>query len=220
MPLIPLTALPVTGWRNGQGRRATIAEGDGWSVTFAWIDANAAFSDFTGHDRTTVLLTGCGFRLRNGMQDTMEFPLEFPTAGTAHSYPGEGRHRAELVKGPCAVLNVITRRDTWHHRLHIGTQLLHGQAAVVLSGAVRDGADTAGPGDVVLPPHHGSTSTQLKAITPLISPVRSGPGPRPARTRQGRGAAAWSPWFAQPGAQWSTTPATPPAFCGGAEGTP
>ena len=54
---------PLSRWPNGAGRKADIASGDGWMVGFAWLDADAPFSDLSGHNRTITLLDGPGFTL-------------------------------------------------------------------------------------------------------------------------------------------------------------
>ena len=58
-----LADLPRSRWKNGQGARATIIEGDGWSLSHAWIEADVPFSDFRGMDRTCALLAGGGMSL-------------------------------------------------------------------------------------------------------------------------------------------------------------
>ena len=61
--VIHQAGLTISRWPNGAGRKADIATGDGWLVGFAWLDADAPFSDYTGHDRTIMLVEGPGFTL-------------------------------------------------------------------------------------------------------------------------------------------------------------
>ena len=64
--LIPFADLTVSPWRNGAGRKADVAAGPDWLVGFAWLDRDAPFSDYTGHDRTITLIEGAGFALDFG----------------------------------------------------------------------------------------------------------------------------------------------------------
>jgi hypothetical protein len=41
MTVIRRAGLVVTPWKNGLGRKADVAEGDGWFVGLAWIEARA-----------------------------------------------------------------------------------------------------------------------------------------------------------------------------------
>jgi environmental stress-induced protein Ves len=65
MPVIRSAALPVSRWRNGAGRKADIATGDGWMAGFAWLDEEAPFSEFAGQDRTITLLQAPASRWRS-----------------------------------------------------------------------------------------------------------------------------------------------------------
>jgi hypothetical protein len=56
----------VSRWRNGAGRKADIAAGPDWLVGYAWLDADAPFSDYAGYDRTITLIEGPGFILDFG----------------------------------------------------------------------------------------------------------------------------------------------------------
>ena len=67
--------LPRSPWPNGAGRKADIAVGpmgeDGrpdWLLAFAWLDAEAPFSDYSGFDRTITLVSGVAFVLEFGQQ--------------------------------------------------------------------------------------------------------------------------------------------------------
>ncbi len=97
-----------TPWRNGLGRKADLATGDGWSVSLAWLDADAPFSDFTGFTRTQILLEGTGF--------VLEFegrpPITIDRPHVPHTYDGAWPVRARLLDGPCLVLNAMGRQDS------------------------------------------------------------------------------------------------------------
>ena len=174
MAVIRQGDLARTPWKNGRGRKADIAGGDGWFVGLAWIDEDAPFSDFSGLDRTCVLIGGSGF--------TLSFPdgpaLAFLDPGMAHSFPGESPTRAQLVAGGCLVFNVMTRRGEWDHRVRLDNRLPRDGYAVVLRGSVQDG-DTAGPGDVLVPPHAGLASPDLLVVAADLTPSRRQRANRP-----------------------------------------
>lgn len=96
-----------TPWRNGLGRKANLAGDDDWSVTLAWLDADAAFSDFAGFDRTQTLLEGAGFVLEF---DDGHRPITVDRPYVPVCYDGAWPVRARLLDGPCLVLNLIGRQ--------------------------------------------------------------------------------------------------------------
>ena len=101
-----------TPWRNGLGRKSDIVTGEGWSLTYAWLDADGPFSDFTGFDRTQILLEGAGFVLEFDCHP----PITVDAPHVPHAYDGGWPVRARLLDGPCLVLNLISRQDRWTHR--------------------------------------------------------------------------------------------------------
>jgi environmental stress-induced protein Ves len=112
--LIRGSELPVSRWVNGAGRKADIATGEGWMAGFAWLDEDAPFSDFTGHDRTITLIKGAGFTLR--------FPdhsLKVDRVNTPASFDGGWPAMCHVPGGPCVVLNAMTARDRFTHSVHI-----------------------------------------------------------------------------------------------------
>ena len=109
----------VMPWKNGLGSTTEIAvfppgasvEDFGWRVSAADVAADGPFSAFPGIDRTLSILDGDGLTLFVGnaegrvlRQDTapFAFPADVPTS-------------ADLVDGPIADLNVMTRRGVWQH---------------------------------------------------------------------------------------------------------
>ncbi|MFE7512563.1 HutD family protein [Streptomyces sp. NPDC057540] len=104
--------LTVGRWRNGGGATREIvswpvgAEGFQWRASVADIDRDGPFSAFPGVVRTFTPLTGDGVRLTapGGFDRTArtEEPLEFP---------GGLELVAELLGGPCRVLNLMVRGD-------------------------------------------------------------------------------------------------------------
>jgi environmental stress-induced protein Ves len=109
------STLPVSPWRNGAGRKADIATTDGWHVGFAWLDADAPFSDFTGHDRTITLIDGPGFALDFVGQPTIRVDdLYRPSP-----FDGGWATQCHLLGGPCIVLNAMTARNRFRHSVMI-----------------------------------------------------------------------------------------------------
>ncbi|WP_241668450.1 HutD family protein [Pedococcus bigeumensis] len=162
-----LADLPRSRWKNGQGERATIVEGDGWSLSHAWIEADVPFSDFPAMDRTCVLLAGGGLSLlfdgRPG--------VDLPTPGTAQSFPGQWRARARLSDGPCHVVNVMTSRTRFTHTVEISRQLTGSGYAVVLAGSIDCDGIVARFGDTVTSPCDGVGSSDLLVIGVMLQPV-------------------------------------------------
>jgi environmental stress-induced protein Ves len=110
------TDLPISPWPNKAGRKADIASGPGWLVAFAWLDRDARFSDYTGLDRTITLIDGEGFVLRfDDGHDVAVSPL-VPTP-----FDGGLGLTCHLQDGPCRVLNVMTERARFSHRVRIGS---------------------------------------------------------------------------------------------------
>ena len=145
--IIRAAGLTVTSWVNGAGRKADIASGEGWLLGFAWLDQDAPFSDYRGHDRTIMLLEGLGFSL--------DLPAGATVAVTEHCVPtafdGAGPMACH-VRGPCRVLNAISAYPGWSHTMQVipGSDLASAEPgalvfAVVLRGRVGD----AGVGDTV-----------------------------------------------------------------------
>jgi environmental stress-induced protein Ves len=128
MIVIPHATLPITRWQNGAGRKADIATGDGWMTGFAWLDAEAPFSDFGAQDRTITLVRGPGFTLTVAGQ-------ALPVMARFRPTPFDGGLPTLCqVAGPCLVLNVMTRRDTLRHSVTItGPQQFDPAGAVAMT---------------------------------------------------------------------------------------
>jgi len=137
--IIDLRTLPATPWKNGGGttRQLAIAppaaglEDFAWRISCARVASGGPFSHFPGVDRSLALLDGAGLDLQlMGARHTL-FPC-----GEALAFAGEAEVTAQLIDGPVSDLNVMTRRDTWQHRLrhqHLdGERALHNDAEVLL----------------------------------------------------------------------------------------
>lgn len=108
-------SLVISPWKNGAGRKADIAEGHGWTLGYAWLDGPAAFSDYGGHDRTITLIEGPGFTLQDPHGRTV---VEADARFAPKLFDGGAALQCQIA-GPCRVLNVMTARETVHHRLVI-----------------------------------------------------------------------------------------------------
>ncbi len=116
--LIPFAGLAVSRWRNGAGRKADIAAGPDWLLGYAWLDADAPFSDYAGYDRTITLIEGPGFILDFGPSHARLLARR-PHAPSA--FDGGWPARCRVPDGPCMVLNAMTARSAWTHRVTVAT---------------------------------------------------------------------------------------------------
>jgi environmental stress-induced protein Ves len=142
--VIPAAGLPITPWVNGAGRKADIASGDGWLLGFAWLDKDAPFSDYRGHDRTILLLEGPGFSLDLPAGSIVTMTDKFQP----RAFDGAGPMACHVL-GPCRVLNAISAYPGFSHTMQVmnATDAAPGKLvfAVVLHGKVGD----AGPLDTL-----------------------------------------------------------------------
>jgi environmental stress-induced protein Ves len=113
--IIRFAELPITRWRNGLGRKADITGGEGWTLSFAWIDGDAPFSDYRGQDRTLTLLEGGGFMLEFAEHP----PLVVDRIQAPTGFGGDWPARCVLPGSPCMVVNVIAERARWRQSVEI-----------------------------------------------------------------------------------------------------
>jgi len=115
---IVVAAIAPQPWRNGAGRTRELAlqaapggapGAFDWRISIADVDRDAPFSAFPGVDRCIALLRGDGMRLVGA---GIDHRLDTPSA--AFRFPGETALDARLLGGPCADLNLMTRRGAWH----------------------------------------------------------------------------------------------------------
>ena len=114
MQHLEAATLPISRWPNGAGRKADLAAGDGWLVSYAWLDQDAPFSDYQGIDRTTILVAGPGFTLDIAGRP----PLVASSPFTSLAYDGGSKTHCR-VAGPSRVLNVMTARGRFAHAIEI-----------------------------------------------------------------------------------------------------
>ncbi len=138
-------------WKNGYGTTLDIAIAPGsdpaWRVSLASIERAGPFSDFTGYDRTIVVVSGSGCVLR--FDDDEAVTLE---ALRPYSFRGEQAVSADLQDGPVEALNVMSKRIECAHRVgvhHPGAPLLRSNGALVSLLYVLD-SDEAG--DTIIDP--------------------------------------------------------------------
>lgn len=182
MSIIELGSLPRTPWKNGLGAKATIAAGDGWSLSHAWIETDAPFSDYPGVDRTCVLVRGEGLVL--GVAGGDDLDLSAP--GAVAAFPGERRVRARLRDGECHVLNAMTSRSLVSHRVAVTQALPAVGYAVVLRGAVRCGGRVAVCGDTVVLPDVGAVASADVLLAAVTFAGSEGSGGAPQGAARGR----------------------------------
>jgi environmental stress-induced protein Ves len=101
-------------WKNGGGTTTELmaegnsaAEGYDWRLSIAAVTQSGPFSDFSGYDRSIMLVEGKGFT------------LEFAEAGTHHlvrsfeplRFDGAWRTECTLIDGPVKDFNLIARKN-------------------------------------------------------------------------------------------------------------
>jgi len=166
---IPFDTLRATRWANGHGRKADIANGDGWSLAFAWLDRPAPFSDYAGVSRTITLVDGDGFVL----DFTEHPPIDVSRVGAPASFDGGWAARCRLLGGPCCVLNAFSAKGRWRHTVRVAEPgrigpLRSGDFIVVLSGqAYLDGL-VAGPQDSLAISGDASISGSANCVLAIV----------------------------------------------------
>jgi len=116
--------VPARPWKNHGGTtRELVSSPPGADLdTFAWrasvatISADGPFSQFPGVDRTIVLLSGDGLRLRGTSTNH-----QLDARGAPFRFDGASRLHCSLIAGPCTVLNIMTRRDLGATHLDVAT---------------------------------------------------------------------------------------------------
>lgn len=107
-------------WRNGGGVTTQLAvEGDGarwlWRLSLAQVARSGPFSDFSGYERTIMLVQGDGMELRIEGRE----PVTLRTAFEPFVFDGGARTECTLLGGPVTDLNVMTARDRAEARVEI-----------------------------------------------------------------------------------------------------
>jgi environmental stress-induced protein Ves len=145
-------------WKNGGGMTTEIMAEPGPSGTFDWrlsiaeVAQSGPFSDFSGYDRTIMLIEGVGFALDfdKAPSKRIDRPYEpFPFAG-------EWKADCTLIDGPIRDFNLMAARERIAARLEI---LRPAEAAATspsktliihaLRGAVAAQGETLAAGDTL-----------------------------------------------------------------------
>jgi hypothetical protein len=100
-------------WRNGLGTTIELlkqdlqdADGFAWRLSMAEVTTDGEFSNFSGYDRTLLLLEGNGLTLDcAGARQRLVKPLQ------AARFRGEDSTFATLSGGPVKDFNIMTRRQ-------------------------------------------------------------------------------------------------------------
>jgi environmental stress-induced protein Ves len=101
-------------WRNGLGTTVELAKKDlpggngfAWRLSMADVASDGAFSNFSGYDRTLLLLGGGGITLDcNDQTHRLEHPLQ------AARFRGEDPTFATLHDGPIKDFNIMAHRQS------------------------------------------------------------------------------------------------------------
>jgi environmental stress-induced protein Ves len=101
-------------WRNGLGTTVELAkqdrtDGDGfaWRLSMADVASDGSFSNFSGYDRTLLLLEGAGITLDcDGEKHQLNQPLQ------AARFRGEDPTFATLLDGPIKDFNIMAHRQS------------------------------------------------------------------------------------------------------------
>jgi environmental stress-induced protein Ves len=120
LTMLPASARTAKPWKNGGGVTTDVlvrpdgAGLDGFDarVSIAEVASSGPFSLFPGIDRSTAVLAGAGLDLTIAGRRVRLGPDDAPLA-----YPGDVPAAADLVAGPVADLNVMTRRGVLRHAL-------------------------------------------------------------------------------------------------------
>ena len=100
-------------WRNGLGTtiellKQDLPDGDGfaWRLSMADVTTNGEFSNFSGYDRTLLLLEGKGLTLDcDGAIHRLEKPLQ------SARFSGDDQTVATLHDGPVKDFNIMVQRQ-------------------------------------------------------------------------------------------------------------
>lgn len=109
LQVIRKSSYKVAPWKNGGGtthealRMPSSGDPFRWRVSIAHIDSPGPFSDFTGYNRTMVLLQGAGVELRftDGTRKVLR------KVGDVAEFDGALAAHCELLHGPCVDLNLM-----------------------------------------------------------------------------------------------------------------
>ena len=116
------TSMP---WRNGKGSTIELIrrdipgeEGFAWRLSMASVVEDGPFSNFSGYDRTLVLLEGAGMTLsyadNNASSDVLDHAFQMA------QFEGERSTHAKLHNGTIRDFNIMTRSDLYRAQTTCG----------------------------------------------------------------------------------------------------
>src|SRR3954463_12786596 len=126
-------------WKNGGGTTTELmaegsAAGDGydWRLSIASVAASGPFSDFSGYDRSIMLVEGKGFILDFAESGTQRLTRSFEPL----RFDGAWRTECTLTDGPVKDFNLIARKNV-HAVLDVlrmvpGTETISAASTTVL----------------------------------------------------------------------------------------
>ncbi len=100
-------------WKNGRGITKELAvhfvKGESrylWRISVASVDTDGPFSDFSGYERSLIMLEGKGIRLKHsGRKESI-----LKDTSAVADFSGDGLTYAELIEGPIKDFNVMCLR--------------------------------------------------------------------------------------------------------------
>jgi environmental stress-induced protein Ves len=149
-------------WRNGLGTTIELlkqdlpdGEGFAWRLSMADVTTNGAFSNFSGYQRTLLLLEGNGLTLDcDGANHRLEKPLQSARFG------GDDQTFATLHDGPVKDFNIMVQRQHCSARVssaqHPDESVLNVDGDILLIYAVDGELNLSSPeiSAPVIPPGH------------------------------------------------------------------
>jgi environmental stress-induced protein Ves len=149
-------------WRNGLGTTIELlkqglpdGKGFAWRLSMADVTTNGEFSNFSGYERTLLLLEGNGLTLAcDGANHRLEKPLQ------SARFSGDDQTFATLHDGPVKDFNVMVRRQLCSARVsssvHPDESTLDADGNILLVYAVDGELSLSGPeiSVPVIPPGH------------------------------------------------------------------
>jgi len=119
----PPESFKTSLWKNGLGKttellaeKISASEQFYWRLSIASVATADIFSDFSGYDRTLILIEGQGITLTHSNGDCDEL-TEYLDAAT---FKGDHTTTPTLHNGPIKDFNIMTRRD--HCRAKVETK--------------------------------------------------------------------------------------------------
>jgi environmental stress-induced protein Ves len=126
-------------WKNGGGTTTELmaeskdgAEGYAWRLSIAAVAASGPFSDFSGYDRSIMLVEGKGFTLAFAESGTHRLTRSFEPL----RFDGAWHTECTLIDGPVKDFNLIARKNV-HAVLDVlrvapGTETISAASTTVL----------------------------------------------------------------------------------------